>query len=255
MSRMIVLLSVVIVLFAVAAGGSWYLQSLQSKDAEVKNVPEDKPSKSSSSPSRAKSSGGEDSLPNRPIIRNSTPPDTDRLTQLASALQRQQEEIKEKEQRIAVREKQMDIQDEELKKLHKQLEVRRKEIATEMAALQEKLEMLEKRTAEGDKDRKATDAQRKELERTILEVESYEVKNLKDQSKTMEKMDPEAAALVVVQMVDQGKLDTAAKMLSQMRDRQAAAILGEITKEEPRLSAQLFERMRTLKIPTVAAPK
>jgi flagellar motility protein MotE (MotC chaperone) len=62
-------------------------------------------------------------------------------------------------------------------------------------------------------------------------------------------MTPESAALILKQMADSGKLDTAVRILSQMQPRQASRVLAEI---EPELAAQLLEKMRTLK--KAAAP-
>jgi flagellar motility protein MotE (MotC chaperone) len=149
----------------------------------------------------------------------------------------------------------MDILHDNIKKEQKKLEITRKEIQAELVLVQEKLDQLEKRTADSEKDRRAVDVQKKDLERSVLEMDSQEWINLKQQIKTIEKMDPEAASMVLVQMVDSGKLDTAVKILSQMRDRQAAAIFAEIAKQDTKLPAQLFERMLTLKTPQVAAPK
>lgn len=256
MSRMIVLLSVVIALFAVAAGGSWYLQSQQAKDPEETRTAGEKSSKGGNSASGAKSQANSDAVLKGPVIRPSAaPPEAERLTQLGAALQQQQEAIKAREQQIGVREKQMDIVHDEIKREQKKLEVTRREVQAELQMLESKLAELEKRATDGDRDRKAADVQKKELERTILEVDAQEWKNLKDQVKKLESMDPESAALVVVQMVDQGKLDTVVKMLSQMRDRQAAAIFAEVAKQDAKLPGQLFERMLTLKTPTIVAPR
>ena len=68
-------------------------------------------------------------------------------------------------------------------------------------------------------------------------------------------MTPESAALILKQMADGGKLDTAVRILSQMQPRAASRVLAEI---EPTLAAQLLEKMRSLKrttpAPGAAAP-
>lgn len=257
MSRMIVLLSVVIALFALAAGGSWYLQYQQNKDADPTHTAEETPKKKPGGATLgSKPAATEDLAQTRPIIRPSaTPPEPERLTQLAAALQQQQEAIKTREQQIVVREKQMDIQHEILQKEKKELDIVRKKMDIEMQALEAKIAELEKQSIDGVKERKIVDAQRKELERTQLEIDTQEWKNLKEQVKKLESMDAESAAIVVVQMVDQGKLDTVVKMLSHMRDRQAAGIFAEIAKQDSKLPGQLFERMIALKTPVVTAPK
>ncbi len=154
-----------------------------------------------------------------------------------------------------MREKQMDIIHLKIKDEQKKLDTVRKEIQAELVLVQEKLDQLGKQTEDGARERKTTEASKKDLERTMWEVEDREWTAVKQQVKTFEKMDPEAAAAMVIQMVDNSKLDTAVKVLSQMRDRQAAAIFAEIVKQDTKLPGQIFERMLTLKSPSVAAPK
>jgi flagellar motility protein MotE (MotC chaperone) len=230
------------------------MQSQQNKNADTQKAADDKSGKIGKGGVNGKQSVAE-SPPNRPAIRPAPTNDSERLTHLAAALQQQQETIKTREKEIGVREKQMDILHDNIKKEQKKLEITRKEIQAELVQVQEKLDQLERRTADSEKDRRAVDVQKKDLERNILEMDSQEWTNLKQQIKTIEKMDPEAASIVLVQMVDSGKLDTAAKILSQMRDRQAAAIFAEIAKQDTKLPAQLFERLLSLKTPQVAAPK
>lgn len=62
-------------------------------------------------------------------------------------------------------------------------------------------------------------------------------------------MTPESAALILKQMADSGKLDTAVRILAEMQPRAASRVLAEI---EPTLAAQLLEKMRTLKRTTPA---
>jgi len=240
------------VLFGVAAGGSWYLQTQQqAKDADAAKTAEEKPGKGAHPTPAGKHASGE--AVNKPVIRPAPTSDTERLTQLAAALQTQKESLDTKTKEVGVREKQMDIIHNRIKDEQKKLDTVRKEIQVELALVQEKLEQLEKQTAEGVRDRKTVEASKKDLERTMWEVEDREWTAIKQQVKTFEKMDPEAAASMVIQMVDNSKLDTAVKVLSQMRDRQAAAIFAEITKQDTKLPGQIFERMLTLKTPSAAA--
>lgn len=64
-------------------------------------------------------------------------------------------------------------------------------------------------------------------------------------------MSAESAALILKQMADGGKLDTAVRILSQMQPRQSARVLAEI---EPALAAQLLEKMKSLKRAAPATP-
>jgi len=251
MSRMIVLLSVVILLFGLAAGGSWYLQSMQNKEKEGEAPKaEEKPAKSHAPGKNASFEG-----PAKSLIRPAATNDTERLTQLASALQQQKDQLELRTKEIGVREKQMDIVHAEIKKEHKKLEALRKEIQVELANVQEKLDLLDKRTADGNATIKTIAAAKAELAEKVTEYDTQELANIKAQIKTFEKMDPEAAASVITEMSNSGKLDTAVKILAQMRDRQAAAIFAELAKDDTKLPSQIFGRMLTLRQPPVIAPK
>src|SRR5688572_13895620 len=142
MTRTILFLAIAVILFSVAAGGSWYLQYQQTKDSELTKNTDEKTSKTSGAAS--KKSGTEPS-PSRPLVRPPTAQESQRMSQLVATLQQQQESLKNREQLVVTREKQMNILHDEVKKEHKKLETVRKEIHAELVLLQEKLDQLEKR--------------------------------------------------------------------------------------------------------------
>lgn len=243
MSRMIKFFSIAVVLFGVAAAASWYLQSQQNaQDAE------ENPVKHVADRGRGKSAG-RDAVAPRVLPRASSSPDADRLTQLAATLQTQQESLKNREQHVVVREKQLDLIHEAIKKDQKKLDGVRKDVEGELQLVQEKLDLLEKKTGEGLKDREKTEAQLETLRQATLEVTAAESKNLKQVAGIYDKMDPEAAAQNIQQMTEKGSLDTAVTILANMRERQAASLLGELSKLDSGIAAQVFERMRFLKTP------
>jgi vacuolar-type H+-ATPase subunit I/STV1 len=253
MVRMIMLLSVIIILFGVAAGASWYLQSQQTKDHDTPSAAEEK-KKANPSAGAVKPSVGESAAP-KPLIRATPSPDTERLSAMAASLQNQQELLKAREQQVAVREKQMDIIHEEIKKEQKRLDGIKKKIDEEMLALMEKIEYLEKRTATHGDERKSLDTQKRDIEQATLQVEGQEWVNIKAQSKMYDKMEPAVASAMLTSLVDDGKLDLAAKILVHVERRQIAAIFAEMYKNEPKLPGQIYERMIQIRPPTVAAPK
>lgn len=65
-------------------------------------------------------------------------------------------------------------------------------------------------------------------------------------------MTPEGAAPIIRQMVDAGKADLAAEILSRMKERSAARLIEAMN--DPDTSALLLERMRKLKPLPVAPP-
>jgi Cu/Ag efflux protein CusF len=251
---MIVLLCVVILLFGLAAGGSWYLQSMQTKDKEADaptKVSDEKPAKPAH-PAAHKHASGESA---KPIIRPTPAKDAEHLTQLASALQQQKDQLDTRAKELDLRAKQMNIVHDEIKKEQTKLNVMRKEIQIELLRVQAKLEELDKKLADGKSLQNNIESSKKELTRTKLEIDDREWVNLKAQVKPFEKMEAETAAAVIVDMADSGKLDTAVKMLSLMRDRQAAAVFAEIQKQDQKLPGQIFEKLLILKTPAMSAEK
>ncbi len=249
MTRMLTFLSVAIVLFAVAAGASWYFQDRQHHEDGTK-AGEEKGNKHAGAAHGKGNGDAAAAAAAKPLVRSPLSADAERITQMAATLQSQQESLKNREQVVIVREKQMDLIHQEIKSEQKKLEAVRKEVDTELALVSEKLEMLEKRTAEADRDRKNSVAQLQEIQEKTVELNGLESKNLKQVAFIYDKMDPEAASQSIQQMVEKGKLDTAVTILANMRDRAAANLLGEISKQDAGVAAQLFDRMRYLKAPS-----
>jgi flagellar motility protein MotE (MotC chaperone) len=84
-----------------------------------------------------------------------------------------------------------------------------------------------------------------ELERKRLEFAAAEKQNINKMAGMYDAMPPENAAPILKQMADSGKMDTAVKILVQMKERQAARVLAELN--DAALAAQLLDRMRLLK--------
>jgi hypothetical protein len=268
MSKLIKLLSFAVILFSAAAGGSWYLQ-FQKQQADAKDT----------SPEGAKAAHGsashggtahakaeppakvsahktpEAEQPPRPLPRPATSTDTDRITQMAASLQQQQVTLKKREDFLQNREKQIEIVHQEVLKEQKKLDGVRKEIQAELQLVAEKLDLAEKRLAEGDKQKQKIEVQKEDVQNAVLQISSVETKNIKQLATIYDKMETEAASQSIQQMVDQGKLDMAVSILSHMRDRQAAGLLGDIAKQDPDIAVRLFDRMRVVKTPAAGATK
>jgi flagellar motility protein MotE (MotC chaperone) len=245
MSGMIKFLSIAVILFSAAAGASWYLQYTQRGDEEPHKVPDEKAN------AKAKASPGKESAPetpgNRSLPRPAPSPELDKIAKTAATLQQQQESLKAREQQLVVREKQLDMIYDEIKKEHKKLDSVRKEIEGELAVVLDKLDLLEKRSGTVSKARLDADAKLDEFEQKLSKIKPAETKNTKQAATIHERMEPEAAALSLQQMVEKGELDFAVGILAHMRERQAAAVLSELAKQESGTPAQLMTRLRYYK--------
>lgn len=245
MSRMIVFLSIAVILFSVAAGGSWYLQYAQHGEEEPGKVADEKANaKAKASPNKSEAG---DKSGNRALPRPAASPELEKIAKTAATLQQQQEALKARENQLVLREKQLDTIHDEIKKEHKKLDAVRKEIEGELQVVQEKLELLEKRSGSVDKARKEADAKIDEFEQKLTKIKPAEIKNTRQAATIHERMEPEAAALSIQQMVEKGEMDFAVGILANMRERQAAALLSELAKQESGTSAQLMTRLRYYK--------
>jgi flagellar motility protein MotE (MotC chaperone) len=99
---------------------------------------------------------------------------------------------------------------------------------------------------------KAANARSNELEakaadlgKQRVELDAAERKNLERIAAMYDSMTPETAAPILRQMADSGRMDMAVKVLSQMKERQAARVLSELG--DPALAAQLLDRLRGIK--------
>ncbi len=253
MSRMILFLFVAVLLFSLAAGASWYLQQRHAQELDQAKAGDDKAAKSVSHAPAAKGTAT-DALPGRAVSRPPASADPDRVAQAALTLQRQQESLKNREQFLETREKQMNLIHDDIKKEHKKLDIVRKEIQAELQLVQDKLELLEKKSSEVDTKRQQITQQVNEFDAKRIEVSGTEAANLKKLATIYDKMDPEAAAQGIEQMVEKGKIEMAVAILSNMNQRQAAGLLSEISKGDPGIAIQLLDRMRFLKT-SLTSPK
>lgn len=277
MSKMIKLLSVAVILFSVAASGSWYLQSQMQKKAdddhgETKSVKANSESSShggghaaAPAPTPAASHGDHGAKPAvtakphaepdgpRPLPRPMTTMETDRITQMAAALQLEKAGLKKREDLLQSREKSMELIHQEVVKEHKKLDSLRKEIHEEYKAVEERLAMAEKRILDSTDLRQKVEVEKEKLKDDLVLIGNVEAKSSKQLAAICEKMEPEAAAQAIAQMVDTGKLDVAAQILVHMSNRSAAALLTELSKVDPDITVRMVDRMRHVKTSTASS--
>jgi flagellar motility protein MotE (MotC chaperone) len=278
MSKMIKLLSVAVILFSVAASGSWYLQSQMQKKGDDDHGDTPKAAKATSessshggghaaAPAPAPAAGhGNGAKPAatakphaepdgpRPLPRPMTTMETDRITQMAASLQLEKAGLKKREDLLQSREKSMELIHQEVVKEHKKLDSLRKEIHEEYKAVEERLAMAEKRILDSTDLRQKVEAEKEKLKDDLVLIGNVEAKSSKQLAAICEKMEPEAAAQAIAQMVDTGKLDVAAQILVHMSNRSAAALLTELSKVDSDITGRLVDRMRHVKTST-ASPK
>ena len=94
------------------------------------------------------------------------------------------------------------------------------------------------------------DALAEDLRKKKVEFEAGEKKNIEKIAAMYDAMTPEAAAPIIKQMADTGRLEMAAKILAQMKERNAARVLEAMG--DPALALQVLEKVRGIRAATAA---
>src|SRR5207237_6579057 len=117
---------------------------------------------------------------------------------------------------------------------------------------------VERERAKGEEKRQETDKKVAEMQKNLFELEGVERENIRKMAETFDTMAPESAAKILQSMADTANMDTAVKVLGQMRERQAAKVLAELSGSTPEgaaLAAQLLEKLKGFKRPSSAMKK
>lgn len=97
------------------------------------------------------------------------------------------------------------------------------------------------------------DALAEDLRKKQVEIEPAERKNVEKIAAMYDAMSPEAAAPTFKQMADTGKMDMAAKILAQMKERNAARVLEAMS--DPALALQILEKVKNIRAAAPPPPK
>ncbi len=114
-----------------------------------------------------------------------------------------------------------------------------------MKLLGKKMVEVEGRFAQLDRDREANKKKIEEAQKRVIDIAQSEDKNLLKMAAVYDAMPPENAAKIMQQLADTGKMETAVKLLSQMKETKAAKVLAEMS--DPALAAQMTEKVRGVK--------
>jgi flagellar motility protein MotE (MotC chaperone) len=266
MKKVMVLGGIALVLFGVSAAVSWFLSP------KLQHGPEEEPAvgrridNTGSGSAKQPSAVGTNEELTKSVARPPYTPGTDEAVTLASNLRERLAAVREKEDRLLSRQKNLEIVYQDIRGERGNLDQLRKQVAAELRAVDEKMSAVERRFAEAEQKRVDNEQRVTETQKNLIAIESNEQTNFKRMAEMYDAMEPESAAQIMLQLSNSGKMDTAVKVLSQMRPRQAAAILAAIATLEPKasptdpkasigeskagLAAQLVEKLRLFKRPT-----
>jgi flagellar motility protein MotE (MotC chaperone) len=154
--------------------------------------------------------------------------------------------VKERESQMANRQTQLQLIYDDIRDERAAIDELRKQIEDELKTVDAQLAAAEQRHAE-------VEQQQQELKGRVTEMAGDEKDNIKKMAGMYDTMPPEGAAKIIQEMCDGGSMDTAVKLLSVMKERQAAKLFAEMS--DTALVAQLTEKLKTLKRPTPPARK
>ena len=184
----------------------------------------------------------------KPIVRPKPQPGSEEVGQLASKVNDQLSVIRDREARVERRQAQLDLIIQDIRAERGVIDGLRRSATVEIKNLGDKIAELEQKANELEQKRQATSKSATELKSKQGEQEENERQNYGKIGNMYDNMPPENSAKILQQMADMGKMEMAAKTLSQMKERQAAKVLAEIS--DPAVAAQLLEKMQGLKRPT-----
>ena len=232
MKNIIILGLVATLLFGVSAGLSMYLKNPAFFTGETEHA---KAEKKAAAKTKAKTEEHEEQ---RPAIRPQPLPGSEEMAKVSNQYAEQMAALREREARLDRRQSQIDVVMQDVRAERQTLDGIRTQVGNELKLLAQKVTELEQLRQTGAKT--VADAKAK-----VAEVEDGERKNMDRMASMYDSMPAENAAKIIQQMADMGKMDTAVRLLSQMKERQAAKVLAEIS--DPTLAAQLLDKMRTLR--------
>jgi flagellar motility protein MotE (MotC chaperone) len=225
MKNLLILGLLALLLFSVSAALSlWLNQSKQTDTTTEKDKDKDKEKAVGKGPKES----GDAPKPPGPKTEGPPPPGPE-----SSALV-----IRDRESKLALRAAQLDLVIRDLQSQRESTESALRQVMNELKNVSTETTRL--------------DALAEDLRKKKVEFEAGEKKNIEKIAAMYDAMTPEAAAPILKQMADNGRLEMAAKILVQMKERNAARVLEAVG--DPALALQILEKMRGIRAANPPAP-
>lgn len=247
LKNIIITCLVAALLFAVSAGISLYLQGPASQPGAGKDKDAAKGEvKAGKEGANEKPARKSEDLP--PLVTAPPASTNEQAARLLARLQEKEQALKAREEAARKQEGRLEIVLEDIRGERALLDLLRKQIAAELARLTDKQATVARKASGLEVQKKEAAKLLADMRARQIELEKGESTNLTKMASLADSMPPEKAAAVIKQLADSGKVDTAVKLLGQMKASRAAQVLAEIT--DAALAAQLLEKMLGLKRPT-----
>lgn len=89
--------------------------------------------------------------------------------------------------------------------------------------------------------------EKKELDDSVLKIETVEKENLTWRAAVYDKMDATSAAKIFINMAANNQIDDSAKIIHYMSERNAAKLLAEIANTQPTVTSAINIRLKSIK--------
>jgi len=241
--RTIIILGVMaVVLF----GAAWAVSSYLANSLDEKNKAHNEAS------ANGGDTGKEKELPplargndNASRSRSGSSADTEQLVQELAKLRERQEGVSRQEQQLTARRRALEIIKEDIRAEREEIDRVRQEVSEQLKGTGDEMAAVERRTIELEKKKLETEELIKDAKRGIYDIDATRAGGSKKVGGIFDTAEPSDAASMFERMVESGDLTTAAQILSNMKDRRAAAVLSAF--QDKATAAQLAEKMVGLK--------
>jgi flagellar motility protein MotE (MotC chaperone) len=250
MKKLIAVGVIGLLLFCGSAAVSWYLGETATPEHAAKGRAAPSPSgaaRGSDTRSKTAAVPPVENVDERSAVRPPYTVGADEAVRLASSLRERLGIVKDRETQLESRRKQLELVYEDIRGERGAVDALRKQLNDEVKAIEQRMSAVER--VQADSVHKVS-----ELQKNLVELEGAEQTNIKKMADMYDSMDPEAAAKILEQLANTAKMDTAVKLLAQMKERQAAKVLAALPADSG-LAAQLLEKLKGYKRSTASAQK
>jgi flagellar motility protein MotE (MotC chaperone) len=257
MKKLLIFGLVTLLLFGSSAAFSWYLnerKSLMVKPQAAQTTipstaPERKAGQMLPAADEAPALGGQ-----RSMARPSYSAGAEEAIQLATSLRERLSAVREKEGQLAQRQKSLELIYEDIAGERNAIDELRNQLSDELKAVEARLDSVEKRAADSEQQRNDASTKLTQMKKELTQLEGVEQTNIKKMAEMYDSMDPESAARILEQLANSAKMDTAVKLLGEMKERQAAKVLAALPPDSG-LAPQLLEKLKGFRKSTSDAGK
>ena len=220
MKNFLILGLLAMLLFSVSAAMSLWLNQSKQQAAEEK----DKQASKEEKPAKAKETGPKEETKPSGVSKSPDGPSGVSLEKIAVS-------NREAEERNAQRATRLDV-------VVRDLQTQREATETALRQVMGELKNVNTETAK-------LDALANDIKQKMVTFEAGEKKNIEKIASMYEAMAPESSGPILKQMADTGRIDMAAKILVQMNQRKAAAVLDAMN--DPALALAILTRIQGLR--------